>query len=238
MADRKHTFVLVHGAWHGGWCWRRVADLLSARGHRVLTPTLSGLADKSHLMSASINLDTHIVDIVNLFHWERLSDAVLVGHSYGGWPISGAVEKLEDRVSSIVYLDAFFPGNGERGLDVQLPENRARIEAAVARGEVSRPPPEAAWFNVARPEDAAWVDALMTPQPLGVSLQPIILTGARERIGKRAYIRTRGTANTFFDRYYSELNSTGRWRMYEEPCGHDMMVDAPERLVEILLECA
>ena len=109
MTDRSHTFVLVHGAWHGGWCWRRVADILRARGHAVFTPTLAGLADKSHLMSASINLDTHIDDIVNLFRWERIADAVLVGHSYAGWPISGAIEKLEGKVSSIVYLDAFFP---------------------------------------------------------------------------------------------------------------------------------
>ncbi len=238
MADAKHTFVLVHGAWHGGWCWRRVADLLRARGHAVFTPTLTGLADKSHLMSKSIDLDTHANDIVNLFRWERLSGAVLVGHSYGGWPVSAAVEKLEDRVSSVVFLDAFFPRHGQRGLDVQLPENRARIEAAVARGDVSRPAPPASFFNVADPADAALVDSLTTPQPLGVSLTRIALAGARERVGKRAYVRTRGTPNAFFDGYFDELKAGGNWRMYDEPCGHDMMIDAPERLVEILVECA
>ena len=149
MADIKHTFVLVHGAWHGGWCWRRVADLLQARGHKVFTPTLTGLADRSHLMSASINLDTHITDIVNLFAWENIDNAMLVGHSYGGWPISGAIEKLEKRVSSIVYLDAFMPTNGQCGLDVQTPENRARMEAMHARGEFRLPIPPAASFNVA-----------------------------------------------------------------------------------------
>ena len=238
MAGRAHTFVLVHGAWHGGWCWRRVADLLRARGHAVFTPTLTGLGEKSHLMSSSINLDTHVNDIVNLFRWERITDAVLVGHSYGGWPISGAIEKLEGKVSSIVYLDAFFPKNGQRGVEVQLPENRARIEAAVARGEVSRPSPPASSFNIADPADVAWVDGLLTWQPLGVSMQPIILTGARERVGKRAYIRTRGSQNAFFDGYYEDLKATGRWRMYDEPCGHNMMVDQPARLVEILEECA
>jgi pimeloyl-ACP methyl ester carboxylesterase len=238
MTRQRRTFVLVHGAWHGGWCWRRVADRLRASGHDVFTPTLTGLADRSHLMSASIDLDTHIADIVNLFHWEDLRDVVLVGHSYGGWPISGAIEKLADRVSSIVYLDAFFPENGQRGVDVQPPENRARIEAAVARGDVSRPAPKAAWFHVADPKDAEWVDRMMTPQPLGVSMQKIVLTGARERVAKRAYVRTRGAPNERFDRYFEQLKTTGRWRMYDEACGHDMMVDAPDRLVEILLECA
>src|SRR5262249_22120518 len=87
----QKTFVLVHGAWHGGWCWRRVADVLERQGHKVFTPTLTGLGERSHLMSRDINLDTHITDVVNVFKWEDIKDAVLVGHSYGGWVISGAV---------------------------------------------------------------------------------------------------------------------------------------------------
>ena len=88
MAQAKgRTFVLIHGAWHGGWCWRAVADILAAKGHKVYAPSLTGLADRSHLLSNAINLDTHITDIVNLFKWEDIDNAVLVGHSYGGWPI-------------------------------------------------------------------------------------------------------------------------------------------------------
>src|ERR1700722_11535272 len=96
----RKTCVLVHGAWHGGWCWRRVADLLEARGHRVFTPTLTGLGERSHLMSADINLDTHIADVVNVLKWEGLNDVVLVAHSYGGWPVSGAIEQTLDRIAS------------------------------------------------------------------------------------------------------------------------------------------
>jgi pimeloyl-ACP methyl ester carboxylesterase len=96
-AQTHHTFVLVHGAWHGGWCWRRVADRLQAAGHTVYTPTLTGLGERSHLMSRDITLDTHITDIVNVFKWEGIESAVLCGHSYGGFPIAGAVEQCYRR---------------------------------------------------------------------------------------------------------------------------------------------
>ena len=96
------TFVLVHGAWHGGWCWRRVADLLEKKGHKVFTPTLTGVGERSHLMSKDIILDTHITDIVNVIKWEDLNEICLVVHSYGGWPGSGAIEQVPDRMSSIV----------------------------------------------------------------------------------------------------------------------------------------
>src|SRR5207253_639205 len=107
-----------HGAWHGGWCWRRVRDLLQDKGHRVFTPTLTGLGERSHLMSKDIDLDLHVADIVNIIRWEDLTDFCLVAHSYGGFPVSGALEQVLDRVSSVVYLDAFVPDDGTRGLDV------------------------------------------------------------------------------------------------------------------------
>src|SRR6201985_2153222 len=91
-----HTFVLVHGAWHGGWCWRRVADKLRAKGHRVSTPTLTGLADRSHLLSEKVNLTTHVTDVVNLLRWEELTDIVLCGHSYGGLVVTGAADKASE----------------------------------------------------------------------------------------------------------------------------------------------
>jgi len=113
----RKTFVLIHGAWHGGWCWRRVADLLEAKGHKVFAPSFTGNADRSHLLSKAITLDTHVADIVNLFKWEDIIDACLVAHSYAGWPCSGALEQIHDRVSSIVWLDAFKPDDGQRGSD-------------------------------------------------------------------------------------------------------------------------
>ena len=93
------TFVLVHGAWHGGWCWRRVADRLEGKGHKVFTPTMTGLGDRSHLLNKDVNLATHITDIVNLLKWEDLKDIVLVGHSYGGLIISGVAEQAGDKIA-------------------------------------------------------------------------------------------------------------------------------------------
>ena len=101
-----NTFVLVHGALSGGWCWRRVSDLLEKKGHKVFSPTLTGLGERSHLLSKDINLETHITDIVNVIKWEDLNNICLVAHSYGGFPASGALEQMGDRVSSIVWVEA------------------------------------------------------------------------------------------------------------------------------------
>jgi pimeloyl-ACP methyl ester carboxylesterase len=231
------TFVLVHGAWHGGWCWRRVADLLERQGHKVVTPTLTGLGERSHLMSRDINLDTHVTDVVNVLIWEDLKDVVLVGHSYGGWVISGAVERVLPRVASIVFLDAFVPDDGARGLDNTSEFSRKGILAAIENGDISRPPPAAAVFAV-NEKDRSWVDSKVTPQPLGVALQPIRLTGARDRVAKKTYIRAAGWPEAIFDRYLSRCRADPAWRTFEMPCGHDVMVDMPERLAEVLQEVA
>src|SRR5262249_22161703 len=121
QAARK-TFVLVHGAFHGGWCWRRVSDLLEKNGHKVYAPSLTGLGNCSHLMSKDVNVSTHITDVVNLIKWENLSDVVLVGHSYGGLVISGVAEQLHDKLASIVFLDAFLPDNGDTLVEKASPQ--------------------------------------------------------------------------------------------------------------------
>ena len=236
-APQPKTFVLVHGAWHGGWCWSRLAALLRADGHRVYAPTLTGLGERSHLMSKAITLDTHIQDIVNVFTFEDLSDVTLVGHSYGGWPTSGALEQVESRVSSVIFLDAFLPEDGQTGLAQNSPESIAAIKAAIERGEVSRKGPNAAAFGVLA-ENRAWVDAKMTPQPIGVSLTPIKLTGARDRISKRAYIRAGRYAQPGFDRYLAERKAAPGWKTHVIDSGHDVMVDYPRELKELLLQFA
>ena len=108
------TFVLVHGTWHGSWCWKRVRRALQAQGHDVFTPTLTGVAERSHLLSRQVNLETHILDVENLMSWEDHSDVVLCGHSYGGCVISGVADRLPDRIRALVYLDAFVLEAGEQ----------------------------------------------------------------------------------------------------------------------------
>jgi pimeloyl-ACP methyl ester carboxylesterase len=229
------TFVLVHGAWHGGWCWRRVSDLLEREGHKVFTPTMTGVGERCHLIDPKVNLTTHVTDIVNVIKWEGLKDIVLVGHSYGGAVISGVAEQLPDSIGSIVFLDAFVPENGET--PASLTTRRDAIAALVQKGETAMSPVPAAVFQV-NEKDRAWVDDKCTPHPLAAFTEKMTLTGARDRIAKRAYIRAIGYANPPFDRYRDKLKAMAGWRIYEVPCGHDVMVDMPERLAEILLEVA
>jgi pimeloyl-ACP methyl ester carboxylesterase len=228
------TFVLVHGAWHGAWCWRRVARLLRNAGHEVFTPTLTGLAERSHLLSPAIDVDTHILDVVNEMKWQELNDVVLVGHSYGGMVISGVAEKMEKAISSLVMLDAFMPEDGQGVLDIYPPPMREPVLAAVRSGATSLPPRAAALFNV-NEKDRAWVDAQCTPQPIQCWRQKLTLTGARERIGKKTYIRAKAYPSPYFDAGLASARAKN-WRVYEVPCGHDVMLDMPERLTEILLE--
>ena len=231
------TFVLVHGAWHGGWAWRRVADRLRAGGHIVFTPTLTGLCERAHLLHPGIDASLHIADVLNVIRCERADDIVLVGHSYGGCVISGVAEALPDAIRSIVFLDAFIPDNGDSTLDLVQPAVQEVIRAALARGETTVPVRDAAAFKV-NEKDRAWVDSLATPQPIGSMTEKLTLTGARERIAKKAYIRASGYPNVSFEKAYARAKADPSWRTYEVPCGHDVMIDAPDRLTEILIEVA
>jgi pimeloyl-ACP methyl ester carboxylesterase len=233
----SYTFVLVHGAWHGGWCWRRVADRLRSGGHTVFTPTLTGLGERSHLMRAGIGLDTHIADVLNVIKWESLNDVVLCGHSYGGMIIAGLAEQMAPAIRSIVFLDAFVPRDGEAVAQLTGPATQEAIRAAVARRDIGIPPRPAEAFGV-NPADRAWVDLLCVPQPLATFTDKVALTGAYQRIPRRTYIRAKSYANPGFDRAYETLRADPSWRVGEVTGGHDVMVDAPDRLAELLLEAA
>jgi pimeloyl-ACP methyl ester carboxylesterase len=235
QASGRKTFVLVHGAWHGGWCWRRVADLLEAKGHKVYTPTLTGLGERSHLLSKEIDLNTHIADIVNIFEWEDLKDVCLVPHSYGGWPTSGALEKIGSRVSSIIFVDAFLPNNGERNADIASEFNRKALLDAIAAGEIARRPPPSSVFFV-NEKDQAWVNAKMTPQPNGVQVTPIHLTGARDKIAKKTYIRAPKFPQPFLDKALEACKADRSWTTMTSNVGHDIMVDDPSWLADVLLQ--
>jgi pimeloyl-ACP methyl ester carboxylesterase len=232
-----HTFVLVHGAWHGGWCWRRVADILESKGHKVFAPTLTGLGEREHLMRKGIDLATHIADVVNVFRFEDLHDAVLCGHSYAGFVISGAAEQVAERIGSIVYLDAFYPEDGERMVDITGPQVREATLAAADKGEISVAPRPAEAFKV-NEKDRAWVDAMCRPHPIGTMIDPIRVTGAHERIAKKGYIRARDYPNPGFDKAVERLKPRPGWRFHEAACGHDVMVDMPDWLAERLVELA
>ena len=138
------TYLLVHGGWHGGWCWRRVASILREASHEVFTPTLTGLGERAHLLSPEIDLDTHIRDIMGVLKYEDLHDLILVGHSYAGMIITAIAEQAPERLAHLVYLDACIPKNGESLIDVIGPDFAATFHERVqAEGEGWRQPPEA-----------------------------------------------------------------------------------------------
>ena len=177
------SFVLVHGAWHGSWCWKRVRTGLQAQGHEVFTPTLTGVADRSHLLSRAVNLETHIQDVMNLIRWEELTDIVLCGHSYGGCVISGVADRMPEHIRALVYLDAFVLEDGENQMQhlTEMQSHQFR-EGVKNLGEGWKVPPiPAAVFNV-NVADREWVNRQCTMQPIGTMEQPLSLTGGIQKI--------------------------------------------------------
>jgi pimeloyl-ACP methyl ester carboxylesterase len=226
-------YVLIHGAWHGSWCWTRVRHLLAEGAHRVFTPTLTGVGERSHLLSRDVGLDTHVADVANLIMWENLRDIVLVGHSYGGVVARHVADRMPDRIRSLIYLDAFVPDNG-KALHDYLPDNGEQFrELAVAHGDGWKvPPPPAAFFAV-NAADAAWVDRQCTMHPLSTFESPARITGPCDGIGTIGYI----LASCFdgpFGQFYAKAGER-RWWREELACGHDVMLDMPNELTTLLL---
>ena len=219
-------FVLVHGAWHGGWCWRRVADRLTATGRYVTAPTLSGVGERSHLASDAITLTTHIQDVVNDVTWKDLAGVVLVGHSYGGMVITGVAERIRERIAAIVYLDAFMPADGD-SLATLRGSNAATMPERLS------PPIPAAAFRV-NAKDAAWVDSKMTPHPVKCFTEPLRVTGAYATIPRKLYVRALDFPSESFDAAYKRCQADATWQTVAMKCGHDVMIDQPAELVAIL----
>jgi pimeloyl-ACP methyl ester carboxylesterase len=233
------NFVLVHGAWHGGWCYARVADRLRAQGHRVFTPTLTGLGERSHLADRClINASTHIRDVINVIEWERLSDVVLCGHSYGGVIATAVADALHERIASIVYLDAVIPESGKTMLEqLTAPMAATFLKAVAEHGNgVLLPPLPAAAFNV-NPSDRAMVDALCTPHPFLTYTECVHLTGAYMSVPKKTYVDATDWDWSGVRELSASLKAKAGadWKMVEVAAGHDLMLDAPDEVTRILL---
>lgn len=232
-AAKPATFVLVHGAWHGGWCWQRVAALLQAQGHRVYAPTLTGLADRSHLFSPALNLRTHIDDVANLIRWDDLDQVVLCGHSYGGMVISGVTQELQPRIKALVYLDAFVAEPGVSLLDLSGAAVRERIAGLVGADRQIAPTPSRLFM--VNEADQAWVDAKCTPQPYQTFIDTLPATDAIMRVPTRHFVRAAKYDSESFRKQAAKLRAQQGWHLTDLPHGHDLMLDAPADVARILL---
>ena len=234
------TFVLVHGAWHGGWCWSRVADRLRAAGHRVFTPTQTGLGERKHLLSKDITLDTFTQDIVNVIEAEELSGIVLVGHSFGGLAISGVADRMPERIRHIVYLDALVVEGGKSPFDGLPPDLVAARKKAAdeTSGGLSLPNPPASSFGVVDVKDVEWVTRRLTPHPLGTYASPLSIKGPVGNNLPRTYIACTSPAYAPLEASRRWIKSQPNWHWMEIASGHDAMVIAPDELTRMLLGLA
>ena len=233
------TFVLVHGSACGGWIWRRVADRLERQGCKVFTPTLTGLGERSHLLSKDVGLETHVTDVANVVKWESLDGICLVAHSYAGWPCGAALDAIGDRVASIVWLDAFKPEDGRKLAELVAEPMRKTIESATANGELGIPTPGRLPPMFVNPRDEAFVRSKLTPQPIATYTQPLRAAGGLERVAKKTYVRLPTFPNPAFDKALAACRVDPSWSTIALPdCGHLAMLDAPERVADLLLRAA
>lgn len=225
-------FVLVHGAWGGSWMWSRVARILRAAGHDVFTPSLTGVGERSHLMSREIDLSTHVADVLNVFEHERLGGAVLVGHSYGGMVVTGVADQAAARIASLVYLDAFVPQDGQALVDLARPELRAALQAEKGPGLPPLPPPRQGMTD---PAEIAWLEGRRGPQPIRTFTQPVSLKGSYR--GPKTYIYCSGYSPSSFTATATAVRADPAWRYRELPTHHYPQVSMPKELAALLLDC-
>lgn len=226
------TFVLVHGAWHGGWCWKRVVPLLRVRGHEAFAPTLTGLGDRAHLFRPSIDLDTHIQDVASLMETEDLESVTLVGHSYAGAVISGVADRLPSRIASMVYLDAFLLQNGKSLADHVPPEGREGLLKTDEAVGIKPFPPQA--FGITDSADAAWVGGKLVNQPARTFTRPLRLSNPPPKV-PHTFIECTQPAMGPFTPIAAALRANPAWKVVEFKTGHDAMITEPRGLVELLL---
>src|SRR5581483_3964573 len=233
-------FVLVHGAFQGGWCWKRVRKLLADGGHEVFTPSLTGLGEHSHLLSADIGLETHVRDVVNLLTFEDLRDVVLVGHSYGGTVVTGVCELAGSRVRRLVYLDALIPSDGQNNFDLLDKSVADLFRQTAMDGWCVEVPPDMLlpYLGINSPEDCAWFEQRLKPQSLRTFEQTFrCSTGALEATPKTFIQCTNPSSGSAYERAAAQTQ-TENWAYFSLPTAHEPMWTMPRELADILLQVA
>ncbi len=242
------NFVLVHGAWHGGWCWQRVAQPLAAAGHRVFAVTLTGLGERAHLLSSAITLETHIADVAGVIEAEELQDVVLAVHSYAGMLGTAIADRMGPRLRHLAYVDAVVPKPGESWSSTHARATQeARMAGAAASPDFSIPAPDPAAFGL-EGADYEWVKRRQTPHPGHTYRAPLAFDPARVAAVPRTFVSCIRPALATIDAIRPRMADAAFWngawrggggaRVVELATGHDPMVSAPQELVRVLLEVA
>ncbi|WP_433438470.1 alpha/beta fold hydrolase [Nonomuraea sp. CA-141351] len=217
------TFVLIPGMCHGGWCFDGLTELLRSHGHRAYPLTLTGVGERSHLLHGGVNLDTHIQDVTGVLAAENITDTVLVGHSYGGMVITGAADRAPERVRGLVYLDAMVPGHGDSCWSLVSDQERQWYVDVEESGYATRPLP--------------FFDPRTTAHPLASVLQPLRLAGDLAHIRRRDYVYAAGwDGESPFTPVYERLRQDPSWTTHALDSAHNLMRDAPQELLKILLD--
>jgi pimeloyl-ACP methyl ester carboxylesterase len=226
------TFLVCHGAWSAGWAWKKMHPLMSAVGHRLVTPTQTGLGEREHLASPSIDLETHIRDMLNVIKFEDLRDIVLIGHSYGGMVATGVADRARQRVAQLIYLDAFVPRHGQSLLDLNEPA-RQRMHDLVEAGDGWRLPPNPPPPDTS-PEDVAWLTERRVDQPFKCFQMPLFLQGGEPTLPRSYIYALRATPADPFRPFAERARSEPGWHAYDIDASHSPHVTAPVLLFELL----
>jgi pimeloyl-ACP methyl ester carboxylesterase len=229
---RGKTILVAHGAWSAGWVWKKMHPLMTAAGHRLITPTQTGLGEREHLATPAVDLDTHIQDLLGVIKHEELNEFVLLGHSYGGMVATGVADRVPERISQLIYLDAFVPRDGQSLLDLQGPDAARAMRERVKAGDGWRvqpnpPPPDTP------PDDLKWIQAHRMAHPFKCFDTPVHLKNGDAKM-PRAYIycQRRSAADPF--RKFAERAKQEHWDYREIDSSHSPHVTAPEALAALL----
>ena len=228
------TFLLVHGAWHGGWCWADTEKALRAMGHETHAPTMTGLGELSHLLRKDISPDDHVQDILGVIQWRGLKDIILVGHSYGGSIITGVAGQVPERLAGMVYLDAFVPEVSGFSLFAQRnPERMANFQRQIDAGaEGLEPDLFDMWTSDPAKKD--WLKSLCTPHPVAGFTEGVTLTGREAEVARKMYIYCAQNQPSAFGAEYQKVTGRDGWVTAEMDCLHDAMVEDPGGLAALL----
>ena len=237
MKNNKPHFLLIHGAWHGGWVWNEISEILRYQRYSVSTPTLTGLGEKKHLLSSKITIETFIEDVVNHIIFENLNNIILVGHSFAGSVISGVADRLKDRIQKLIYFDAMILIDGQKPFDITPKETvEQRIELAKKLGnDISIPAPSPDAFGVFDIKKSLLLEEKLTPHPLSAFQSKLIL---KNEVGNGIPLSYIFCTKPVYKSLESsrEVVRKMKWPIFELNAGHDAMLTHPKETLNLLMK--